>query len=767
MAKTLDQRLTAANLIKSETIPNANTAPRVGGAMEDMNNAWNEETGEINVTTAFPPVSGYHTAETARNVVLESYRRKGRTITYQTAAGTWVKEQFRGDSTATWLTASNWYPILMSADQDVYNVTNKVPLAAGEYYNPTTARNAVPAQIRKLGLGLKYLSGYREIDTLTITGPAITDGNIIIFLNGVQNTASPVIIAGNTSIEVATKIRTLSWPGWTTGGTAGTAVVTFTRTTYDAVSAPTFSNTAGITATFARTSTGQLPDWIHEEFTGQSTASWTTTTNWRKLATSTDIAYIETDLNGKINELEPTGWYDTLTVTDRFGNAIVDIESGVQIDKNGNIKTKSIEQENKFDSQLQISDNDDNVILDLRNGLKVDEYGNIITKLFNSSDSINYSSYDIGKSDLMINKKYMKMPIVMLSKKIVDKTNRFVVSFNGDSIIGSQLDDIAHSAEYDTGAYPPNMSKNIMARKFYDKYKFQNEDTVFRNLEHPEWIKSGFNINKGKGDKTKVSNFNELELWGCASTDDYAQITITGYKYFKLIWSRASTSDLWACSLNVSVNGGPFITPTAANISLPDTFGKEDINHNELQVYSVCKLDAAKTYVFKINSASNYANVTFWGCEYWNNPRLDVVVEAFSGTTAKIQVEKMQEAYCSAWHKPMLIISDILVKNDESWIIGGNDTIDIWMKSNAILYNLCKDNGIPLLLIAPHQVTTEVLAYAASGLAISLNTPVIDIIKLLVEDSKTAQYVVNLSDGQHLSDVGNSYYFSKIEQIFS
>lgn len=297
MAKTLDQRLAAANLIKSETIPNANTAPRVGGAMEDMNNAWNEETGEINVTTAFPPVSGYHTAETARNVVLESYRRKGRTISYQTAAGTWVKEQFRGDSTATWLTASNWYPILMSADQDVYNVTNKVPLAAGEYYNPTTARNAVPAQIRKLGLGLKYLSGYREIDTLTITGPAITDGNIIIFLNGVQNMASPVIIAGNTAIEIATKIRTLSWTGWTTGGTPGTAVVTFTRTAYDTVSAPTFSSTAGITATFTRTSTGQLPDWIHEEFTGPSTASWTTTTNWRKLANSTDIAAIETGLN--------------------------------------------------------------------------------------------------------------------------------------------------------------------------------------------------------------------------------------------------------------------------------------------------------------------------------------------------------------------------------------------------------------------------------------------------------------------------------------
>lgn len=297
MAKTLDQRLAAAKLIKDETIPNANTAPRVGGAMEDMNNAWNEELGEINVTTAFPPTSGYHTPETARAAVPDSYKRKGRTISYQTAAGTWVKEQYRGDSTAAWTTASNWFPILMAADQNVYNVTNQNPLAAGEYYNPTTARAAVPNQIRKLNLGLKYLSGYKEIDTLTITGPALTDGSISIFLNGVKNTASPVIYAGDTAIDIATKIRIMTWAGWIVGGTPGTAVVTFTRTTYDPVSAPTFSSTAGITSNFVRTTTGQTPEWIHEEFIGPSTASWTTATNWRKIATATDLAQIETDVN--------------------------------------------------------------------------------------------------------------------------------------------------------------------------------------------------------------------------------------------------------------------------------------------------------------------------------------------------------------------------------------------------------------------------------------------------------------------------------------
>lgn len=332
MAKTLDQRLAAAKLIKDETIPNANTAPRVGGAMEDINNAWNEELGEINVTTAFPPTSGYHTPETARAAVPESYKRKGRTISYQTAAGTWVKEQYRGDSTAAWTTASNWFPILMAADQNVYNVTTQNPLAAGEYYNPTTARAAVQNQIRKLNLGLKYLSGYKEIDTLTITGPALTDGSISIFLNGVKNTASPVIYAGDTAIDIATKIRLMTWAGWTVGGTPGTAVVTFTRTTYDPVSAPTFSNTAGITANFVRTSTGQSPEWIHEEFIGPSTASWTTATNWRKLSNANDIDSLRSDWSAKEIGLAPVSFGKNKLI-DRY------VEFNSYINSNGSIQT--------------------------------------------------------------------------------------------------------------------------------------------------------------------------------------------------------------------------------------------------------------------------------------------------------------------------------------------------------------------------------------------------------------------------------------------
>ena len=39
---------------------------------------------------------------------------------------------------------------------DVYNVTLAVPLTAGQYYTPTTARAAVPSGVRKRGLELVY-----------------------------------------------------------------------------------------------------------------------------------------------------------------------------------------------------------------------------------------------------------------------------------------------------------------------------------------------------------------------------------------------------------------------------------------------------------------------------------------------------------------------------------------------------------------------------------------------------------------------------------
>lgn len=458
---------------------------------------------------------------------------------------------------------------------------------------------------------------------------------------------------------------------------------------------------------------------------------------------------------------------NTFSVIDDNNNAILDLQSGLGVSREGNINTRNIESENGFPTQLQISDGSAKTILDLRTGLLVNEQGDILTKKFNSGEAISNLTFNTCPVDLMFNKKLMQMPVALISHKIVDKNNRLVVSFNGDSIIGSQLDDITASPEYDTGAYPPNMSRMIMARQFLDRYQFEGADVIYRNLEHQDWVKSGFAVNKGKGDKNQVnSSFNEFETWGCSSDEDNASITISGYSYFKLIWSRGNPSSLWECSLKVSVNGGGFTTPSVANIQLPDTFGKPSLDHRELQVYAVTTLDPSKTYTFKIEPTSNYADALVWGCEFWNNPRLDVVIEAFSGQTARAMVLQMQEAFCSEWHKPMFMIADVTTKNDQAYIVGSNDTIPMWQENLATLYGICRNKGIPLLLFAPHRTSTEWLTYLAPGYGVMQGIATIDISKSLAEDNMSVVNIVNTTDGQHLSNAGNAYYFNKLIEIF-
>ena len=65
-----------------------------------------------------------------------------------------------GDRVSVRFTAPSTYAYTYIAvdvtNTDLYNVTVKVPLAAGQFYTATTARAAVPANIRKLGLKITY-----------------------------------------------------------------------------------------------------------------------------------------------------------------------------------------------------------------------------------------------------------------------------------------------------------------------------------------------------------------------------------------------------------------------------------------------------------------------------------------------------------------------------------------------------------------------------------------------------------------------------------
>jgi len=105
--------------------------------------------------------------------------------------------------------------------------------------------------------------GTAEVDTLTVTAIPTLTGNLSITLNGVTKTVAVSTATDTTATLVATKIRAVTFTGWTNGGTG--AAVTYTKTTAGTNTPVVFSaGTTGVTATFALTTPGvalSTSDW--------------------------------------------------------------------------------------------------------------------------------------------------------------------------------------------------------------------------------------------------------------------------------------------------------------------------------------------------------------------------------------------------------------------------------------------------------------------------------------------------------------------------
>jgi len=98
------------------------------------------------------------------------------------------------------------------------------------------------------------VTGVAQVSTLTVTDKCSTAGNVSVILDGVT---FPVALAttDNTTALVATKIRSATYTGWTTGGSGST--VTFTKITKGSVGTMSYSaGPTGATGTLANTTTG-------------------------------------------------------------------------------------------------------------------------------------------------------------------------------------------------------------------------------------------------------------------------------------------------------------------------------------------------------------------------------------------------------------------------------------------------------------------------------------------------------------------------------
>jgi len=124
--------------------------------------------------------------------------------------------------------------------------TGKLEVNALELFNATDMTKYYPA------MSVALNTGTAEVASLVITTAASASGSVTVTLNAVAVTVA--VLLTDTAVQVADKIRNTTFTGWTTGGIAGTNIVTFTSTAVglktDAIySAGTTGATGGIITT--------------------------------------------------------------------------------------------------------------------------------------------------------------------------------------------------------------------------------------------------------------------------------------------------------------------------------------------------------------------------------------------------------------------------------------------------------------------------------------------------------------------------------------
>lgn len=364
------------------------------------------------------------------------------------------------------------------------------------------------------------------------------------------------------------------------------------------------------------------------------------------------------------------------------------------------------------------------------------------------ADYLRYGKQGVYFNNVEETRKQIDIFINRYKNKYVDEYNRLLVSFNGDSIFSAQLSFVEDCADKVTGAFPPNMSKKIMARLFYDKYKFNNEDTLFRNITHSDWTKVGFNISNGDNDSTQT--FNEIEVYGCTQ-GDYAQINVSGFHFLKVVWSEYKGLPFSFKVQRSADNGATYTTIDTINVTA---------NDKKMIAYKIYTIENTSiNYIYKIEPTSNYSDVCFWGVEMWNNPRLDVVVEAFSGSSAFDNSNHLERFY-SDYHKPAIIIMDIYALNDYIYPINN------WLEYLSQIYNFIQDKGIPLIAFNTHNPTSYKYPNFSIGTVKVRNIPNVDILSKYKDIHYSSENSIVGSDNLHLNTYGNKYYFKELERIF-
>lgn len=166
-------------------------------------------------------------------------------------------------------------PIGLTRGGGSFTVERKFrPIEADGDYGPVKGRINIDSEVAKLevnalelfnatdmskyypGVTAALNTGTAEVAQLTITTGASAAGNVTVTLNGTAVTVA--VLSTDTAVQAADKVRNATYTGWTTGGTAGTNIVTFTATTVGLKTDAIYSaGTTGVTGSMITTVQGK------------------------------------------------------------------------------------------------------------------------------------------------------------------------------------------------------------------------------------------------------------------------------------------------------------------------------------------------------------------------------------------------------------------------------------------------------------------------------------------------------------------------------
>jgi len=208
---------------------------------------------------------------------------------YYLAAGSGTYTNFGGLAISGNLAFLSWngsawakYDTSIAID-NFYNVTTAVPLTAGNYYSDVTARSAVPAGLRKLGLVVSYQSAVKEAWNLRCNAIPTSAGDITITLDDKSVTVSLDPAIESTPTLVISKIVAAGFDGWTITNQSTYSYMIYTKNVVGACYSGYFSidvGTTGATFLLQRQVVGMDVQWKMQQFIGSDVSAWTTVNNW-------------------------------------------------------------------------------------------------------------------------------------------------------------------------------------------------------------------------------------------------------------------------------------------------------------------------------------------------------------------------------------------------------------------------------------------------------------------------------------------------------